>query len=98
MWAKVGPIYRQEDGTSVLALAAGYSKEVTGWPANTNVGQAITSVNNTEQIAYSGIFMLNDSEVFEPLRMKDNQVAWVPQDAKLKKNRCILLRNNKKAN
>lgn len=96
MWAKVGPIYRQEDGTSVLALAAGYSKEVTGWPANTNVGQAITSVNNTEQIAYSGIFMLNDSEVFEPLRMKDNQVAWVPQDAKLKKEQMHSFKEQQK--
>lgn len=96
MWAKVGPIYRQEDGTSVLALTAGYSKEVTGWPANANVGQAITSVNHAEQIAYSGIFMLNDSEVFEPLRMKNNQVAWVPQDAKLKKEQMHSFKEQQK--
>lgn len=83
MWAKVGPVYRFKSGVSALALTSGYSKELTGYPATSNVGSAITDPYVTTPHPYSGILMLNDSEVFEPLAGNDSSVAWVAQDPKV---------------
>lgn len=92
MWAEVGPLYRLDNGNSALALRAGYSSDVTRWPSNANVGQAIVSARYASQKNYTGIYVLNDAEVFEPLENDANgvEVPWVPQDPAADRNESIV--------
>ncbi len=91
MWAKVGPVYRLENGVSALALTAGFSDAVTRFPARATVGsavgQAMSSVFYPANFEFAGIYLVNDTEVFEPTKPKMSDADWVPQDPSKNKNK-----------
>ena len=85
MWAQVGPLYRLDNGNSALALTVG-CKDVNSAMVKTNIGTALTTPDYPAQKEYSGMFLLTDTEVFEPWRDDQEHVPYVKQDGTGTKN------------
>ena len=79
MWAQVGPLYRLDNGNSALALTVGID-DVNSAMVRGNVGTALTTPDYPAQKEYSGMYLLTDTEVFEPWRDDEERVPYVKQD------------------
>ena len=89
MWAQVGPLYRLDNGNSALALTVGID-DVNSAMVRANVGTALTTPDYPAQKEYSGMYLLTDTEVFEPWRDDQEHVPYVKQDGTQKGSSSFL--------